>query len=712
MLNVSKKVWVNWKLETGKDGKPTKVPYQPNGNRASSTDKRTWYLYDEVKEKAEFFSGIGIVFAGASVGVDLDHVLSQDTKDGVIVYTIDDLASRNFVNLANTYTEISPSGTGLHVIFNLSEPFEPLGNHHTPKQGIKYECYSSKRFFTVTEKIFENRADVRTVDAIEMARLLAPLGYPWKAPKTLPPTQMDTIGLEESKIVDIMFSAANGAKARKLWAGDTSAYNNDVSSADMALCCLLAFYSGKKADVIERLWLSSPAGQREKTQRRKDYRNRTIAAAVAYTDEVFVSDRSYDNAVDFIVKKTKSGDQILLCTENIQIFLNSSPEFSQRFRFDEFTQRIEFKKVDAWCDLSDADVLYVQSVISKIHPAFGMVSRMMVQDAIHSNAYNHTFDSVKNYMTSLVWDGTPRVDTWLSRAYGAPDDAYHTAIGSNWLKGLVQRAMEPGCKFDYVLVLEGPQGAKKSMSLAALAAPWHVETTQTPDNRDFFMLLLGRLVVEFSEGETMSRADTKKLKAIITMQEDVLRLPYAHSVSTMKRRNVFAMTTNEEHYLKDDTGNRRWLPFTIGENIDVDWIKENRNQLFAEAFHRVITLHEPTWEFPKEETEAAQAQRRTVDPQAEEIEEWYVSITEEERAVGITTKMAFDAVFNKNQTVILREQKMTRADEMRIASILKTNLRMEKKRTMHQGVYKYRFFPTEKTPKHISIEEQFASAAF
>ncbi len=684
-------------------GKPTKVPYQPNGNRASSTDKRTWSSYEEVKEKASSFSGIGIVFDGASVGIDLDHIIAGGS--------ITDSASRVFVEMANTYTEISPSGTGLHLIFNLSEPFEPTSNKYNTGDGARYECYSTKRYFTVTEDIFEDREDVRTVDAVEIVRLLSVLSYPWKIPTTPAPTQMDSVGLDEDKITSVMFSSSNGVKAKKLWDGDISIHNNDASSADMALCCMLAFYSGKKPDVIERLWLSSPAGQREKTRSRKDYRDRTIAAAITYTSDVFTADRSHDRAVDYITKTTKDGKKILLCTENIQIFLNSSPEFSKRFRFDEFTQKIEFKKTDTWRDLTDADILYVQSVVSKIHPAFGMVSKMMIEDAVHSNAYNHSYDSVREYITRLVWDGTPRLNTWLSRAYEAPADPYHIAIGSNWLKGMIQRAIEPGCKFDYVLVLEGPQGAKKSMSLAALAAPWHVETTQTPDNRDFFMLLLGHLVVEFSEGETISRADTKKLKAIITMQEDVLRLPYARSISTIPRRCVFAMTTNEEHYLKDDTGNRRWLPFLTG-TIDVEWIKENRDQLFAEAYHRVIILREPTWEFPKEETEDAQSQRRTIDPQAEEVVEWYCGLTEEQRNDGITTKNAFDAIYNKSTTVILREAKMNRVDEIRMGSILRVSLFLKKKRQMTNGVTKNRYFPTERTPAAITMEQQFANAAF
>ena len=689
MLDKSRSQWVNWRREPV-NGKITKVPYQPNGYKASSTKSDTWSTYEAVSAARADFDGIGIIFDGSILGVDIDHIL--------VAGTIQDKASRDFVDESNTYTEISPSGDGLHLFFKLSEPFSPVSNKHKPSEAIGYECYSQGRYFTVTENIFEDRSTMRTIDAIEAERLLKLLGYPWK--KMANSEQMDRIGLREDKILETMFRASNGVKAKALYEGDISLYNKDESAADMAFCNMLAFYSGKRPDVMERLWLSSPLGKREKVQQRKDYRDATIRHAIEYTSEVFGGDKSADGVDAYITKKTKNGEVILLCTENVQTFLNHINEF--QFRFDEFKQNIEIKRNGVWKSLSDADTLQIQSVVSRRHPAFGMVTKQMIFDAVQSNAYMHSFDSVKDYFNSLRWDGTPRIDSFLTKAYNTPDDEYHRAVGSNWLKGIAHRAMVPGCKFDYVLVLEGPQGSRKSMSLAALAAPWHAETTLNPDNKDFFMILLGNLIVEFAEGETISRAEVKKLKATITVQEDVIRLPYERTVSRLKRRCVFAMTTNEDHYLKDDTGNRRWLPVHIGERIDVEWITANRDQLFAEAFHRVITLKEPTWEFPVEETEAAQAQRRMVDPRVETIDEWYVNKNDAERNLGITTREVFDVLDGQNHaSAFYKPREMNRSDEMQISSILKEHLKLVSRREMINGVYKTRYFPTQKTPKYM-----------
>src|ERR1019366_5023328 len=113
------------------------------------------------------------------------------------------------------------------------------------------------------------------------------------------------------------------------------------------------------------------------------------------------------------------------------------------------------------------------------------------------------------------------------------------------------------------------------------------------DNKDFFMQFQGKLFVEFSEGETLNRTETKKMKAIITTQFDRYRPPFGRSSQDFPRRCVFAMTTNQEEYLKDETGNRRWLPVRlVKKTADTEWLAENREQIFAEAYHRVITLKE------------------------------------------------------------------------------------------------------------------------
>jgi len=131
------------------------------------------------------------------------------------------------------------------------------------------------------------------------------------------------------------------------------------------------------------------------------------------------------------------------------------------------------------------------------------------------------------------------------------------------------------------------------------------------------------------------------VKALITKVEDQYRLPYGRTTETIKRGCVFAMTTNDTDYLKDETGNRRWLPVRLSKEADVDWITENRDQLYAEAVHRVETLKETTWEYPKDDLDELQESRTAAETHMEEIEDWYLDLSMTKRRDGITIKEVF-----------------------------------------------------------------------
>lgn len=243
--------------------------------------------------------------------------------------------------------------------------------------------------------------------------------------------------------------------------------------------------------------------------------------------------------------------------------------FKGCMRHNVWTGRKEFKEGTQWVPLTDYHHMLVRSEIQKefSDDAIRKVSANAVQLAVDQCCYENAYDAVREYFASLkgTWDGTPRLNTWLANTYGTPDDVYHRAVGSNFLKGMVKRALQPGSKFDYVLVLEGPQGIGKSTSLSVLGGEWHTETTIAPDHKDFYMALQGHLIVEFSEGETLSRSEVKQLKAVISATKDTFRPPYGRETLDFPRRCVFAMTTNQSEYLKDETGNRRWLPVECKE---------------------------------------------------------------------------------------------------------------------------------------------------
>lgn len=403
---------------------------------------------------------------------------------------------------------------------------------------------------------------------------------------------------------------------------------------------------------------------------------------------------SKTKGIDFVKNKN---EQVIDSVENIYRVLRDDEQFKGKFRFDRFTNVFETKwRSTEWKPLVDIDVINIQRSISEQYMPFQKTSDRTVYNAIQAIGIENAIDSAIDYLKAIEWDKIPRLDTWLTTVYGCPNDLYHQKVGSNWLKGLVMRLLYPGCKFDYVLVLEGPQGRKKSTSLAVLGGNWHVETVFTPDTKDFFMLFNGKAIIEFSEGESLSRTEVKRMKAVLTMLYDKYRPPYDRVARDFPRRCVFAMTTNQDQYLKDETGNRRWLPVRLLKNeADIEWLKNNRDQLFAEAYYRVVELKENTYDFPQEQTLEEQEKRQIKDPQEEVVFNWYFlsnEMNQLKRDEGITTQDAFKAIHGHYP-----RREMNKFDEMVLARILQEVLFLEKSRKMVSGVRLVRYTPTQKT---------------
>lgn len=280
LSGIEERCWVNWKYEE-RDGKTTKVPYTPTGTRASSKERATWSTYAEVIAAADRFDGIGIVFTGSLLGIDIDHCISEDGSVPPEVAA--------FVEKAQTYTEVSPSKTGLHILLRLTEPMELVANRSPFKEGPpNYEAYSSGRYFTVTGNAWNVSHPLRTVTPAEACELLRLLGYPWnKQEATEPIKAPQGVSLEDSEVLSRMFASKNGPKIKTLFEGGTSEYGDDDSAAEAALCAHLAFWTGGNPSQMESIWLASPLGAREKTQNRVDYRKRTIKNALALSKEVY-----------------------------------------------------------------------------------------------------------------------------------------------------------------------------------------------------------------------------------------------------------------------------------------------------------------------------------------------------------------------------------------------------------------------------------------
>lgn len=297
--------------------------------------------------------------------------------------------------------------------------------------------------------------------------------------------------------------------------------------------------------------------------------------------------------------------------------------------FDTFSQQTRLLGPPPWAktdnfprDWTDADTVNCQLFVQTLFNDKGVLrpSKDTVFDAVSLLASHNKFNPLQDYLNALKWDGVGRIRNLLSTYFGASDTPYHQAIGAKFMVSSVARAMEPGCKVDTVLILEGKQGIKKSSSIAALAGEgWFTDELPELSNKDAAIQLVGKWIVEISELSAFNRSDTETIKKFMSRSTDRFRAPYGKVASDHPRNTVFVATTNDEHYLKDTTGNRRFWPVTCGQ-IDIAAIRRDRDQLWAEAVAHYRDGMQ--WWLTDDEAifaEAEQDARRDVDPWEERI---------------------------------------------------------------------------------------------
>jgi putative DNA primase/helicase len=269
--------WVVWRVEL-RDGKPTKVPYRADGGgRASSTASSTWASFVEAVDAVERLGmdGIGFVFTKDDplCGTDLDDC--RDPKTGAL-----DPAAWAIVERLDSYTEASPSGRGMKVIVRASK--NGVAKSRKPMLwGGQIEIYDERRFFTITGDLMLGVSGVIEARQAQVDVLLRELFPP--APPPVPRSPTQPVRLDDRELVEKATAAKNGAKFSALWQGDISGYRGDDSAADQAFCNLLAFWTNRDPNQIDRLFRQS--GLMRDKWLRDDYRERTIAKAIAVTTE-------------------------------------------------------------------------------------------------------------------------------------------------------------------------------------------------------------------------------------------------------------------------------------------------------------------------------------------------------------------------------------------------------------------------------------------
>jgi predicted P-loop ATPase len=403
--------------------------------------------------------------------------------------------------------------------------------------------------------------------------------------------------------------------------------------------------AGHSADELRELIAKAPAWQP-----RPD----------AWRDTLILKEKGYPRPVEANVVKALRGD----------------PAFVGRLRLNQLTEAAECSVLPwcpaepwrAWTDTDDIELaIWCQERGVPVKPS-------TCAAAVQSVAAKSPVHPVRDYLRGVRWDGTGRLDTWLTaylgvEPWGEAEKAkkasqhYIAAIGSKWLISAVARAFDPGCKVDTALIQEGEQGEGKSTAFEALVPDpaWYTDGIADLGTKDSAQDLRGKWIIELPEMSAMHRSEVERVKSFMSRRIDHYRPSYGRRTQDFPRQCVFGGTTNGDAYLQDDTGNRRFWPARTGK-IKIGDLKRDRDQLWAEAVHRYRAKE--TWWLDSEAEGLAvgeQARRRIMDVWEDPV----LAYTD-----GLD-KVQIAAILADRLNILVERQ--TQRDANRVASILKAN---------------------------------------
>lgn len=382
------------------------------------------------------------------------------------------------------------------------------------------------------------------------------------------------------------------------------------------------------------------------------------------------SPRDIDEAEDYSwtehFRRNNKGKP-LASVGNVKLILKYDPHWRGILKYCDFSYRlIKIKAPPSRSfqdgEWEDADTERTRIWIER-HYDFSP-KKADVQGALIVVAQEQRFHPVRDYLNSLVWDGGSRINDWLKHSFESTEPPeYLEAAGPRFLIGAVARVMQPGCKMETVLILEGKQGRGKSTVVKELFGEWFSDGQVPIGDKDAYLAIQGIWGQEMAELDAFNKTESNTAKSFFSQLRDRFRPPYGHTMQDFKRQTVFIGTTNQDEYLKDYSGNRRYWPVRCLV-AKQDYIKEFRDQLWAEAFVR-YSKGEKWWvddEALQAVFEEVQDSRRQMDPWEEYILD-YVDTNE--------TKQFFTTAELLNKAIVKDKGASQRADQGRLSPIMK-----------------------------------------
>lgn len=676
--------WV-WKDREQKWDKP---PIDPEtGHEIDQTDPANWMPFGKARRAArKHGDGIGIALGSKDnrlgvVGIDLDDCI--DDQGNLTA------KAREIVERFDSYTERTPSGQGLRIFIWGDKP----GPKCRTKGYPDVEIYEADRYFTLTGRHVPGTPTQISRRDEALAWLYGAMfgKKPASGSRTSGEAPSGHPAASDEDLIERARRSKNGAAFAALFdRGDVSAYADDDSAADLALCNSLAFWLDRDPGRIESAFGRSALGQREKWRERADYRKRTIDRAVADCQQTYsprpgvnghgggngkpsANGTANGNASSSYITSEKG--TVRSCVTNAMRWLRLH---GPRIELDTFRDRVlvglEPLRDGHLVELTSAMEVAWRTVVAKAH----------VEDAVRTLAHENAFSSLERYLGALEWDGIGRIEHFFEDYFGVADTPYHREVGRILHISAVARGMAPGCKADTVPLLIGDQGIGKSDIILHLCpdAEWFTDEVGNIGADRAGENLRGKWIVEMSELSRVNQGTIESVKKFIACQRDRYKVPYERESRDFARTNIFVGTSNDETPLRD-LENRRFLPVRIpprGEeekNRAVEAVTGARDQLWAEAMHR-FRAGEKWWTTSSYLAAEAQEEGRT----AREADAWEDLLAMRLQSQQRTTVIEAAALLG------IQPDRLGRSEQTRIGKALKAiGFRKDREKTPPRAWY-------------------------
>lgn len=678
--------WLVWSFKTFEgDKKPRKVPYYcsgriRHGTQGDDADRAALSTFDAAVRTMQRhgYDGIGFAFLPGDglIGIDVDKAIDAETGEV-------SEQCRSIIDACESYTELSPSGTGVHIICQgQTESFK--------SNAARVEVFCGRQFFTCTGRRWPGtQAHAQVITAEALAQLRGIVDAARAAPPALPaaPVRAPLAANDLARRLESALPYIDADIEHDTWVQVGMALKTALGEAGYSLWDHWSSKGSKYpgSELLQRKWqsfkrdgvteatvfkLAIQGGWRapKPAQAPKPARAphpRAVDDAPMAEDAATPSMPPDASAPEAPARKPASTpaagsaeggkkpkrqplpgalDALLLraprggladCRENVYLTLKHWPELQGLIGYDEFAHRTLKLRQPPWDSPPDGEWStnddYFLGYWLATHLRIEIRSEATIVAGVAMAAYENRFHPVQQYLDGLpAWDGIERLNHWLADCLGAEPNTYNALVGGWFIMNLVRRIREPGCQSDYMVVLEGLQGKRKSTSLRTLVGrdDWFADTPIRIGDKDALLNLAGKWLYEIGELDSFNRAETTAVKQYLTSRIDRVREPFARRPVDRARSCIFAGTTNQGEYLKDPTGARRFWPVACDGEIDLAKLAEWRPQLFAEAIARLASPDAEVrrcWPTRDEEAKyliPQQEAREIGDPWFERVAQW------------------------------------------------------------------------------------------